>query len=83
MTIHSSARFEGKKFSYHNAIELNLTADKAKLNANQIVNLSLAKFKEKCENYFKLNFAEMCFFEVYFWDIENKKEVKLFEKTKQ
>ena len=68
MKIHSSAKFKNSDFSFHNEFELNLSLAQIGQNSTKIVNLALSKFKEKCEEYFKVDFATMCFFEVYFFN---------------
>ena len=59
--------------TFHNEIDI-------ELNENT-VNIALQKFKIKCVDYFRVNFADMCFFEVYYFD--GMKEINLFKKEKQ
>lgn len=72
MKIHSSAKFTGHSMTFHNEIDIELHEN--------TVNMALQKFKIKCSDYFKVNFADMCFFEVYYFDGE--KEINLFKKEK-
>ena len=73
MKIHASARFTNHSMTFHNEIDI-------ELNENT-VNIALQKFKIKCVDYFRVNFADMCFFEVYYFD--GMKEINLFKKEKQ
>ena len=80
MKIHSSAKFDGKEFKFHNEIEINLDINQIAQYSPQIINLAISKFKEKCKNYLNIDFATMYFFEVYYFDKE--KEINLFKKEK-
>ena len=72
MKIHVSAKFTGHSMTFHNEIDI-------EINENT-VNMALQKFKIKCSEYFKVNFADMCFFECYYFDGE--KEINLLKKEK-
>lgn len=72
MKVHASARFTNSIIPFHNEIDI-------ELNENT-VNMALQQFKIKCAEYFKVNFADMCFFECYYF--ENGKEINLFKKEK-
>jgi hypothetical protein len=72
MKIHASAKFTGHSMIFHNEIDI-------ELNENT-VNMALQQFKIKCADYFKVNFVDMCFFEVYCFD--GIKEINLFKKEK-
>lgn len=80
MKIHASAKFDNKDFGFHNEIDVDVTADQIQEQATKIINKSISKFKEKCSTYFKVDFATMCFFEVYYFTTE--KEINLFKKEK-
>ena len=80
MKIHSSAKFENKKISFHNVFELKKDAVTILENKEKVTNLAISNFKEKCEEYFKIEFSQMNFFEVYFFN--EGQEIKLFKKEK-
>jgi hypothetical protein len=81
MKIHASAKFTGSAIPFHNEFDLEIQKEQIKPNTDKIVNMALQKFKIKCADYFKVNFADMCFFECYYF--ENGKEINLFKKEKQ
>jgi len=80
MTIHTSARFENSVFSYHNQFDVNATETQILANPEKVTNLAVANFKKKCEEYFKIEFGTMVFFEVYFF--VNGIEKQIFKKEK-
>ena len=80
MKIHSTAKFEGFEIPIHNAIEVNIKPDMIIDNIDQLVNISLSKMKAKIESY-NMIYSTMCFFEVYYYSIDN--EVSIFKKEKK
>ncbi len=80
MKIHASARFTGSLLPFHNEIEVDIKDDQIKTNLERLINHVLSQFKIKCTDYFKVNWADMCFFEVYYFSKE--KEIQLFKKEK-
>lgn len=81
MFIHASAKFEGSEFGFHNKIELNLPEEKVPDFQKKITNLAIGKFREKCENYFKIDFNKMTFFEIYYF--YKGKEIHVLKKEKK
>ena len=81
MKIHSSAKFTGKIENYHNDFDIQLTDKQIIENSAKITNLAIGKFKQKCEKNFEVDFGEMYFFEVYFYDQE--KEIEIFKREKE
>lgn len=82
MKIHYSARFKDKEISYHGDFLLNASAKRILEEKNTVVRFAISDIKGKCENYFKVDFKTMTFFEVYFFDKNSGDEISLFAKTK-
>jgi len=80
MTIHTSARFENSPMHYHNYFEVNAPESVILANPEKVTNLAVANFKKKCDEYFKIEFGTMDFFEVYFF--VNGIENQIFKKEK-
>jgi hypothetical protein len=80
MTIHTSARFTNSPMHYHNYFEVNAPESQILANTEKVTNLAVANFKKKCEDYFKIEFGTMVFFEVYFF--VNGIEKQIFKKEK-
>jgi hypothetical protein len=80
MKIHASARFTGNEMKFHNEIEIDIREEQIQHNTEKLVSLVLSKFKAKCDDHFKLIWADMCFFEVYYFSYKN--EIQIFKKEK-
>lgn len=81
MKIHISAKFTGYNFKFHDTFNVLESESKILNNKLYVANLAVQKFKEKCRDFFKIDFDSMVFFEVYFFD-EEAKEVEIFKKEK-
>ena len=81
MKIHISAKFPNYCFKFHDTF--NVIGDESSVlkSKKYITNIAIHKFKEKCNDFFKIDFDSMVFFEVYFFDA-NAKEVEIFKKEK-
>lgn len=80
MKIHSSAKFKGINIPFHDEFELNLSMTQISENKEKIANLAVQNFKKKCDEYFKIEFSTMVFFEVYVFSQLN--EIQIFKKEK-
>lgn len=80
MDIHCSARFQNLTLAHHNHFDVNAPEQIILENKEKVTNLAIQNFKEKCANYFKVDFSTMVFFEVYFY--REDKEVTIFKKEK-
>ena len=80
MKIHASARFTGSLLPFHNEIEVDMQDSQIQPNLERLINHVLSQFKIKCTDYFKVNWADMYFFEVYYFS--DLKEINLFKKEK-
>ena len=81
MTIHISAKFDGSDLAHHASFNYNCIESYVLTNKELFVNAAIKVLKEKCVNYFLVDFATMCFVEVYYFD-KDRKEVNLFRKEK-
>lgn len=82
MKIHISAKFTGYSFKFHDTFNVLESEKKILENKLYIANLAVQKFKEKCRDFFKIDFNSMVFFEVYFFDRDSN-EVEIFKKEKK
>jgi len=80
MKFHSSANFEASLMPFHNEFSIDVPFNEIQKNQVKIINHAIYYFKEKCENYFKIDFSKMIAFEVYFFSGEN--EIPIFKKVK-
>lgn len=81
MKIHISAKFPNYCFKFHDTFNVFESESKILNNKLYVANLAVQKFKEKCRDFFKIDFESMVFFEVYFFDVDAK-EVEIFKKEK-
>ena len=81
MQIHTSSKFNHSQNKFHDSFNINATEHQILDNKNKVVNMSIESLKKKCETYFKVEFGEMCFFEVYYFNEEGK-EIEIFKKKK-
>jgi hypothetical protein len=80
MIIHTSARFENSPIHLHNQFDVNASETQLFANPEKVTNLAVSNFKKRCEEYFKIEFGTMVFFEVYFF--VNGIEKQIFKKEK-
>jgi len=81
MKIHVSAKFPNYNFKFHDTFNVIGDENDVLRCKEYITNVAIRKFKEKCNDYFKIDFDTMVFFEVYFFDKDGK-EVEIFKKEK-
>ena len=81
MNINCSAKFDNKDLTFHHDFDIEITMQQLQSNKEKVVNLAVQRFKQRCTEYFKIEFSTMIFFEVYFFQGEN--EVELFKKVKE
>ena len=81
MQIHISAKFNHSEMKFHDSFEINATEQQIEEIKEKIINYAIKKFKDKCENHFKIEFSTMVFFEVYYFNSEAK-EITIFKKEK-
>jgi hypothetical protein len=82
MQINTSSRFNHSQNKFHDSFNINATDQQILSNKNKVVNMAIESLKKKCKNYFKVEFGDMVFFEVYFFNREGK-EIEIFKKEKE
>lgn len=80
MKIHYSAKFSGYPEGHHGCFEVALKKEQIESNKEQIVSLAIGNCRTKCKEVFGMNFEEMDFFEVFYYDCT---EVSIFKKQKE
>ena len=80
MKIHVSSKFSHSETNFHTEFELNSTPQQISDNIEKVTNFAIQKLKEKCDNYFKIEFNTLAFIEVYYFI--NEKEIQIFKKEK-
>ena len=81
MKIHTSTKLSHSESKFHTEFDLNSTPQQISENIEKVTNYAIQKLKEKCENYFKIEFSTLVFIEVYYFI--NEKEIEIFKKEKQ
>ena len=82
MTIHISAKFDNLETAHHASFNYNCIENYVLVNRGLFVNAAIRVLRDKCVNHFLVDFATMCFVEVYYRD-RNGKEIQLFRKEKR
>lgn len=82
MKIHSTAKFENKVIPFHNEFEVNFPIKIILENKEKVASMAIGNFKKKCDDYFKVKFSTMIFFECYLYDLDGK-EIEIFKKVKE
>ena len=86
MKIHISAKFSTSELSFHDDFTLQLSIKQITEQIEKIKGLAIQRFKRKCDEYFKIGFADMVEFRMYWFDPSkdyDKQEMVLFEKKKE
>lgn len=81
MRIHSTAKFKGMQLSFHDSFKIATPEQHINELTNNIVNIALQKIKVKCENYFRVKYTDMIFFECYYYNSKGE-EINIFKKEK-